>query len=33
MGRYAFQHDGAADRLELLTEYARRLTGVTDDFW
>lgn len=33
MGRYAFQHDGATDRLELLTEYARRLTGVTDDFW
>lgn len=30
---YTFCQDYGADKLELLSQYAQRLTGVTDDFW
>lgn len=31
--KYTFCRDNDADKLELLSQYAQRLTGVTDDFW
>lgn len=31
--KYTFCRDNDADKLELLSQYAQRLTGITDDFW
>ena len=30
---YSFRPDDAADMAAICRQYARRLTGVTDDFW